>query len=62
VSNWTQPVCIRCWNRDYPDRQTEGSGDIGAPEHCCECGSDTRSGLYVRRDPATVPFPTMEDQ
>lgn len=60
--NWTQPVCIPCWNRDHPDRQTQGRGDIGDLEHCCLCGGETRSGLYVRLDPATVPFPSEEKQ
>lgn len=58
MSNWTQPLCIPCWNRENPDRQTAGHGDVGDLEHCCQCGDATRSGIYVRRDPATVPFPT----
>lgn len=59
--SWTQPVCIPCWNRDHPDRQTGGHGDINDPEHCCLCGGETRAGLYVRLDPATVPFPSTEE-
>jgi hypothetical protein len=58
--SWTQPVCIACWNRDNPDRQTAGRGDIGTLERCCKCGNNTQSGLYVRIDPRTVPFPREE--
>lgn len=55
--SWTQPLCVTCWNRDNPDRQTSGTGDMGDLERFCECGSETRSGIYIRIDPATVPFP-----
>jgi hypothetical protein len=28
---------------------------------CCECGYPTWSGIYLRVDPATVPFPTPKE-
>lgn len=62
---WTQPICAARWNQDYSEgRRTVnveldeiGSGDL---EHCCYCNKPTLSGLYVRLDPATVPYPRKE--
>jgi hypothetical protein len=57
---WTQPLCVACWNRDNPDRQA-GNDPVGPPERCCKCGDPTRSGIYVRIDPATVPYPQPDE-
>jgi hypothetical protein len=66
MPNWTQPICVARWNQDYAhngdgvprvlDVQLDVSG-LGQLELCCFCGMPTRSGLYVRIDPSTVPFP-----
>jgi ribosomal protein L24E len=30
-------------------------------EQCAFCGRETKSGIYVRQDPATVPYPTKDN-
>jgi hypothetical protein len=54
--SWTQAVCDDCWDERNPDRLSPRRGS-GYHETCCWCGGNTRSGIYVREDPATVPFP-----
>lgn len=60
MKNWNQPVCRTCWDDEHPYRHPvvvpPGVGD--ASELCCYCGAETRHGIYVRVDPATVKFPT----
>lgn len=56
---WTQPQCWRCWNAANPDHEPirvmpDSSDDA---ERCCYCGEPTTAGIYVRADPAIVPFP-----
>lgn len=57
--SWTQPVCERCWFTEQPDRRPTQltASDV---ERCCLCGLPTVAGIYVRRDPATVPYPKPE--
>lgn len=54
--SWTQPVCEQCWFlvniTKEPVRMKEAD-----PERCCKCGVETNSGIYIRVDPKTVPFP-----
>lgn len=57
---WTQPFCYRCWNADNPDQPVKND-PVGAPERCCKCNDVTRSGIYVRVDPATVPYPQPDE-
>jgi hypothetical protein len=61
VSNWTQASCVDCWDRNNPDRRSDPDAEYtnGAIEVCAWCGGKTISGIYVRVDPKTVPFPTM---
>jgi hypothetical protein len=58
--SWTQAVCNPCWDARNPDRQpmkmNEGHRET---EKCCWCGKPTRSGIYQRIDPATVPYPAV---
>jgi hypothetical protein len=56
---WTQAICVACWNERNPDRPTNPaiSYEHGDEECCCHCGQATRSGIYVRVNPATVPYP-----
>lgn len=60
MSGWTQPLCDYCWeDREgarVPSRLREPE-----EETCSNCGRLTRSGIYVRRDPATVKFPSSKD-
>lgn len=50
---WTQPVCDNKFKELYPGR--EPVRVIGDKEPCCYCG--TLTNIYVRINPATVPFP-----
>ncbi|MEU0871635.1 hypothetical protein [Nocardia brasiliensis] len=56
----SQPVCVNCWQRAYPDRRTP-DGEHGPRERCVMCGNETRSGLFERLDTASVPFPAGDD-
>jgi len=59
--SWTQPACDSCWGQRNPGRiATRVRGDYRESEVCCYCGRGTRSGIYVRVDPTTVPHPTLE--
>jgi len=53
-TQWTHPICERCWRAAegprLPARITPAD-----PERCCFCAGATRAGIYVRRDPTTVP-------
>ena len=55
---WTQAACAECYNRERPGKvPTRMKPEYRETERCCWCGEDTRSGIYVRVDPATVPYP-----
>lgn len=54
--NWTQPICDECWEKESPDREPARFRDAKR-EICCLCGEEHESGIYVRKDPKTVPFP-----
>lgn len=60
MSDFTQAVCVEDWNRLNPDKpvRPEQPVDAGPDEVCCYCGQPTRSGIYVRVDPDTVPHAT----
>jgi hypothetical protein len=59
--SWTQPVCVNRWNEMFPDRQVDPTDLRYKPYKpmddnlCCFCGVPTT--IYIRIDPATVPFP-----
>lgn len=63
MSRWTQAICVEDWNKQHPERVVPRPGhpfdgvEDGDLETCAFCGEPTRSGFYVRADPATVPFP-----
>lgn len=56
---WTQPVCQKCWDRENPGRKAI---TIRVPdrEACCLCGNETVDGIYIRKDPNTVPYPATD--
>lgn len=58
---WTQPICDTCWHLE-PTRAHEQPHRVTPPqvERCCLCGRDTLSGIYVRYNPAAVPYPTED--
>jgi hypothetical protein len=57
--SWTQPSCNGCWEAHNPGRAPIR---VRSPEDttCCFCGGSTQSGIFVRVDPTTVRYPTME--
>ena len=58
--SWTQPSCPDCWNERNPSRQaTRIKPEFSEFEQCVYCGTRTRSGIYVRIDPAAAPFPSL---
>jgi hypothetical protein len=62
--SWTQPVCDDDWAERNPDRPNpvRMNPEFTEQEQCCYCGKPTKSGIYVRVDPATVPFPASEEE
>ncbi len=60
---WTHPQCNTCWEKENPGRTPHRLSltlSVGE-ETCCTCGVSTKSGIYIRRDPKTVPYPAPED-
>ena len=55
MSEWTHPVCDRCYALiapgQIPHRFRE---EFLERERCCECGEDTLSGIYFRANPADM--------
>lgn len=65
--SWTQAQCEACWIRE--NFAVDGDAiEVRVPvlltekelEICCDCGKPTIIGLYVRKDPKTVPYPKEE--
>lgn len=59
MSRWTQAICDDCWDEQHPDKPSPRR-DGGKTETCAYCGKDTNSGIYVRDDPAQVPYPSTD--
>lgn len=58
--SWTQPICRLCWNHDHPDKPFgEDRDGRGPEERCSNCGSWTRSGVYIRVDPKVAAYPSI---
>lgn len=45
-----------------PVRANIGAEWMDLLEWCCKCGRATTSGIYIRVDPATVRYPTPEEE
>lgn len=73
--SFTQPVCDPCWVEEHSEWAETSDGEMvpvsysiptvmkGYPlELCCLCGRHTISGIYIRRDPRAVPYPTIIDE
>lgn len=58
--SWTQPICDPCWISRHPARPSTRLLSPDA-ETCAFCGRQTTSGIYVRVDPKTVPFPATRE-
>lgn len=55
--SWTQPICDPCWKEWYPFDGEPTRLLSPEKEFCSFCGEETESGIYVRKDPLSVPFP-----
>ena len=70
--SWTQPICERDWLARRSVVQSDGSVHVDRPtqlrrefievERCSFCGGPTIFGVFVREDPAKVPFPATKDE
>lgn len=62
--SWTQPVCDPCFDREFPRSENPHrlKDEFRSDERCCQCGTATRSGLYIRVNPSTVEHPTPEGE
>jgi hypothetical protein len=59
--NWNQVACHDCWDRNNPGREAVRMRGAFPMLKCSWCGKPTNSGIYVRTDPRTVPFPQPDD-
>jgi hypothetical protein len=61
--SWQHAICERCWLRRHPCRTPVlvPSSPV-VLEICSYCGGDTIVGIYVRDNPAHVPFPRFETE
>lgn len=55
---WTQPICLACRSRD--NRGIYRRDVNYYPKVCCSCGAVTSAGIYIRIDPASVPYPSED--
>jgi hypothetical protein len=53
MSNWTHCLCDDCWDAGHEAKS--GRQGWGPLEKCCQCGAATKSGIYYRADPETMP-------
>jgi hypothetical protein len=53
VSDWTHPMCDPCWVEEMGLREPVRMARAAA-ERCCWCAAPTRSGIYMREDPAKL--------
>jgi hypothetical protein len=61
MSRWNQPICEDDWIGRYEGNPVRIRPEFATEERCSYCGETTTSGIYVRDDPATVPFPPEDD-
>lgn len=59
MAKWTHAICEKCWKTLNPGRSPTRLRDARV-ETCCECGCFTQNGVYIRKDPKTVKYPTKE--
>ena len=70
--SWNQPTCERCWiikrGRFNPDglllavEEPYRMNSDARIERCAWCGQPTIVGIYVRADPAQVPYPGLKEE
>lgn len=62
MSKWNQAICDTDWEKLNPGRTAYRLvAEFRKDEICAWCGETTRSGIYVRVDPTTVPYPQEHD-
>ena len=60
--SWNQPACDACYEALYPGRRpARVAHEHRERRRCSFCGESTFSGIYVRHDPARVPYPAEEE-
>jgi hypothetical protein len=58
--NWTQPICPGCYGKRHPGRKPMSvNGEMLILEMCCDCGKQTRDGIYFRADPRELSYPAQ---
>jgi len=56
MSEWTHAMCDECWKKRWGGRREPVRFSDPKQEICDWCGVRTKSGIYVRADPKTVPL------
>jgi hypothetical protein len=56
--SWTQAQCNECWDKENDQKAIIVLG--ADMEICCDCGAETFSGIFTRKNPRTVNFPRKE--
>ena len=63
--NFNQVSCGPCFSARNPDRVPvtvlHAEPVSESSDRCSWCGLPTNSGIYVRADPRTVPFPQPDE-
>lgn len=60
--NWNQPICDKCWDERNPDRlPVRIKPEYAEEKTCAYCGEPTKSGIFVRAHPLSVPHPAPDD-
>lgn len=60
MSGWTHALCAQCWAEENGGRIPVVMRNAEA-EVCCRCGANTRSGIYIRRDPVLLSWCNHKD-
>ena len=62
---WSHPLCDDCWFNENVEVDTPATRiqephrleqSVAHWEVCCKCANFTHGGIYVRRDPAQMPY------
>lgn len=60
MGKWTHYLCDECWlqlKMDYPPVRLK----YPDPQACCNCGTVSESGIFVRQDPLTLACKGVHD-
>lgn len=55
--SWTHAQCKKCWDKEHCIKEDNAKPTTVIDkevEICCDCGEQTASGIYIRRNPADV--------